>query len=90
MALTMRGPSAELRVGYEVAACLGRWQLDRTETGFILSAPVIHRNLYWLTSGFPVDLCVTVGRASWRWRTVQVSGDDPITVIGEGRPEVNA
>ena len=89
MALTLRGPSAELRVGYETAACLGRWELTKTASGFTLSAPVVRCNQYWLTAGYPIDLCLTVGRASWRWKDVQVSGDSPLTIVGEGRPEVN-
>lgn len=88
MALIMRGPAAELRIGHEVAACLGKWELTRTETGFYLTAGVIHRNMFWLTAGYPIDLSVSVGRNSWRWRNVQVSGDDPLIVSGTGRPEV--
>ena len=88
MAVTMRGLSAELRVGYEVAACLGRWELTRGETGFSLSAPVIHRNLFWLTAGYPLDLYLSAGRASFRCRNVTVSGDDPVNVFSQGKPEV--
>jgi hypothetical protein len=85
---TMRGQTAELRVGYEIAACLGRWEMTRNGRGFHLSAPVIHQNLYWLTAGYPLDLCVMVGRSSWRWRNVTVSGDNPVAVFGTGKPEV--
>lgn len=88
MALTLRGASGELRAGYETAACLGAWELTRTDGGFIVSAPVIHRNLYWLTAGQPLDLHLVVGRHTWHWRAVLVSGDDPLTVEGEGRPEI--
>ncbi len=84
----MRGPGAELRVGYEVAACLGQWELTNHGDGFTLSAPVIHRNMFWLTAGYPLDLCVTVGKSQWRWKDVVVSGDSPLTVQGEGHPEV--
>lgn len=85
---TMRGQTAELRVGYEIAACLGRWEMTKDGRGFHLSASVIHQNLYWLTTGYPIDLCVTVGRSSWRWRNVVVTGGDPVIVTGQGKPEV--
>jgi hypothetical protein len=86
--LTMHGQTAELRVGHEVAVCLGRWELTRSAGSFVLTAPVIHRNLYWLTAGYPIDLCLTLGRQVWRWRDVLISGDDPVSVTGQGRPEI--
>jgi hypothetical protein len=89
MALILRGPAAELRVGYETAACLGRWELTRTATGFTLEAPVIHRNLHWLTAGYPLDLCLSVGKSVWRFKDVVVAGDNPVHIQGEGRPEVS-
>lgn len=88
MALTMRGPSAEVRVGYETAARLGAWELVKDADGFTLSAPVLERNGYWLDSGRCLDLCVTVGKSMWRWRDVALDGDNPVTVRGAGRPEI--
>jgi hypothetical protein len=88
MPLTMRGHTAEIRVGYEIAACLGQWELTNTDRGWSLSAPVIHQNMYWLTAGYPLDLYITMGRIVRRWRGVTISGDNPISVIGQGKPEV--
>lgn len=85
---TMRGQSAEVRAGHETAVSLGRWELVRTDEGFTLTAPCLSCNAYWLTAGYRLDLLVSVGRASWRWRNVEVSGDGPITVMGSGHPEV--
>jgi len=86
--IRMAGTNAEIRVGYETAVVLGRWTLEIAGGEFVVSAHVQSRNMHWLTAGYPLDLCIKIKSSEWRWRNVTVSGDNPLSVYGRGKPEV--
>jgi hypothetical protein len=86
--VTMRGLAAELRVGYQLAAQLSGWEMTGNSAAWTLTAAVASRDCFWMDQR-PLELRLTVGKATWRWRGVDVSEDGTrITVMGAGRPEV--
>lgn len=67
-----RGNAGALRVGYQTAARLGRWDLSIRQAvprAFRLTAEVASVHDYWVTQG-PFDLVLALGRVAWVWRGV--------------------
>lgn len=81
--LRASGPSGTLRVGYQVAAELGHWemvlaaQLPRT---FTFSATVQREHAYWITQE-PLDLVLTLGTAEWLWRGITLKREGPRVIV---------
>ena len=61
----LRGKLGELRVGYQVAARLGKWSARREKGGpFIMDAEAVETNAYWLERR-PVVAYLYVGAHRW-------------------------
>lgn len=73
--LRASGPAGTLRVGYQVAAELGAWDMElaaqRLPPTFIFHAAVRREHAYWITQE-PLDLVLSLGSAEWLWRGVVV------------------
>lgn len=69
------GEAGELRVGYQVAATLGKWSLDaepRLPLTYACEATVASEHGYWMTQG-PMDLALFIGQTEWLWRGVTLA-----------------
>lgn len=79
------GESGEVKVGYEVAARLGRWRLD----GARLEAQADDVNQFWIDSDGPFTVRLKMGRRYWVWKTVDLlDGGSPLSVRVHGAPVV--
>ena len=84
------GHRGELRVGYQVAAKLGRWSLsvddDAEGKSSVLEASVTASNAHWLASVDTFDLELRLGSMLWLWRNVRPVIDQgtsvSITLVG--------
>ena len=85
------GHRGELRVGYQIAAKLGRWSLsvDHDDSGgksSVLEASVTASNAHWLSSVDTFDLELRLGTMLWLWRNVTPVIDQgtsvSITLVG--------
>lgn len=91
--LRAAGQYGELRVGYQKAASLARWELSPTATrqpaAFTLRATITHENAYWITQP-PFGLALTLGPVEWVWSSLQnVQRDgDTLTADVHGAPLV--
>ena len=69
----LRGKSGELRVGYQVAARLGKWSARREKGGpFIMDAEAVETNAYWLKK-WPVVAHLMVGKRRWTFDAESLS-----------------
>jgi hypothetical protein len=85
--LTMRGPSAELRVGYRTAAELGAWQITTGAGGaWTCTASAVRKDDYWFDRG-PMTLVVPFGARWLRFAVDAVSGNGTLSISGSARPE---
>lgn len=76
----MKGPSAEVRCGYQVAARLGSWEMSpKIGAGPNVEnfkAAVSDVDEFWIAQE-PLALVVKVGRTVWTY--------EPVTVVVDGR-----
>lgn len=80
--LRLEGTSAELRVGYQVAARLGSWSLRPAgQQTFRFTATVLSRHDYW-SAQRPLDLVFPLGPSEWTWCGVEPSAapGDAVTI----------
>lgn len=76
MGFTASGTTGTLRIGGRQAAGLGQWSLRAAEPapgepeGYVLIAPLTETDPYWLDTGGPFELRLTLSRSVWRWRNV--------------------
>jgi len=88
------GTSAQVRVGYKVAADLGAWTLDILGESFgadnwEITADVLRADGYWLDHGNGFELRLQLARSWWCWRDVTVERfGDRVTIRGQGKPDV--
>lgn len=76
MGFAASGASGSLRIGGRQAAGLGPWSLRAAEpAGYVLTAPLTDTDPYWLDSGGPFELRLTLARSVWRWRNVSPTLD---------------
>ena len=84
----LRGKQGELRVGYQLAARLGRWSAQRTADGdYAISAHTEELNEFWLKRQ-PLELRLQVGgnKKTWSWSDVQIlEAGQPIRILAKGR-----
>lgn len=87
-----RGEAGALRVGYQVAADLGAWEMvlaQRLPRAYLFRAVVTREHPYWITQE-PLDLSLTVATVEWLWRGVTVTRDGAyVTVELAERPIVS-
>ena len=85
MALTMRGSSAVVKYGYQVAARIGAWSFEHDR----MDGKAIEINSVWIAET-PLSLWLTIGERAWVWRDVSVVNLDPaqFAVRVSGSPEV--
>jgi hypothetical protein len=82
----MRGTAGEVRVGYQMAAQLGRWSLD--EDGFV-EADTRRREDFWLDQANTVSVWLAVGRKFWVWSSARIVRlEEPLQLQVDGSPEV--
>lgn len=76
MEVRMSGEVGELRVCYQRAAQLGRWQmLPASGRGrYSITADLVSTNAYWMTQ-HPLDIALVLGGTEWLWRDVAVTQD---------------
>ena len=87
------GPSGLLRVGYQVAAEIGPWDITlapRLPRSFLFIGRLGRAHAYWMTQT-PLDLMVALGSVEWLWRDVVVEhvGDGEISIELRDRPIVS-
>lgn len=79
--MVMRGPAGEIRVGYQVAAQFGAWEIaPKIVAGpdvLLFKAAVKSVDQYWFTQE-PLALTVRVGRTRWTWE------GEAVTVVRDG------
>lgn len=87
-----RGETGALRVGYQVAADLGAWEMilaPRLPRAYLFRAVVTREHPYWITQE-PLDISLTVATVEWLWRGVTIVRDGHyITVELAERPIVS-
>lgn len=86
--LTLRGLVGALKVGYQTAATLGRYELTTLEPGYYaFEAAVVEQDDFWLSQG-PLTLQVEVGPSRWSWRVESVElGAGKVRCTVHGSPE---
>ncbi len=89
--MRVTGQRGELRVGYQVAARLGRWEIVPIASqgaAFQFTATVESEHDYWFAKR-PQDLVLAVGATEWLWRDVRYDqrGGEVLLVLTE-RPVV--
>lgn len=68
--MRVTGNAGELRVGYQVAAQLGPWEITPSGlSSYRFTATVLHEHAYWFTKR-PLDLVLGLGGTEWAWRGV--------------------
>ena len=86
----MRGPSGEIRYGYQVAAHLGPWECSpKNEQTMSFSAAIKDVDDYWIAQD-PLDLTIRVGRTCWSWEGITVVRDGTAKVFVDlpGKPKI--
>lgn len=84
--MSANGTSGELRLGYQVAARLGRWTLT-AEGAF--EAAVVEVNEFWISQPGSRVLIVPLGRRQWVWRDVDLLDQGPpLRLRVTGAPEL--
>jgi hypothetical protein len=89
---TARGLRGELRVGGQLAARLGRWELVRRGDTLGLDtarvdAEVTWSDPFWVTQQ-PMCVWLEMGPAWWVWPVVRVVGTKRVSMTVRGDPEV--
>lgn len=88
---TARGTAGSLRAGGREAAALGAWTLTTHGGGeWRAEATVLRRDAYWLTSGHPLTLLLTLGTRTWRFSPMDAQtaiDGDTATITGTLPPE---
>lgn len=78
------GTGGQLRVGYQVAAEVGRWTISASgyqpQISFTIEARLTDRNEYWINQS-PIALSLRMGNRKWTWENVTISGY--MKIIGE-------
>ena len=91
MGVHVEGYRGELRVGYQVAAELGKWKLDLEPTlprRYAVAADVLATSDYWLSER-PLMLRLDVGADVWTWQPVEpVVDGGKLTVAVTGVPAI--
>ena len=91
MGVHVEGHRGELRVGYQVAAELGKWKLDLEPTlprQYAVVADVVATSDYWMAER-PLALRLDVGADVWTWRQVEPVIDiNRLTVTVAGVPAI--
>lgn len=65
--MNMRGPTGEIRYGYQVAAKLGSWELTpKTDDAMFFTATAVAVDDYWITQE-PLVLALRFSRSQWLW-----------------------
>lgn len=86
------GNEGTLRVGYQVAAELGRWEMaqaPQVPRTFRFTAQVEREHAYWITQK-PLDLVLSLGTAEWLWRDIVVERKgDRVEITLSERPIVS-
>jgi hypothetical protein len=88
----MKGPSGEIRCGYQIAARLGTWELaPKIVAGpdvLLFHAAVREADDFWLAQE-PLQLALQVGRTLWVWEgVVPVRDGTTIHVDLQGKPQI--
>jgi hypothetical protein len=87
------GVRGELRVGYRVAARLGRWSLLRSpetlgDDKTRIRVDVIEQDEFWSTQG-PQEVWLNMGGPIWWiWPTAEVGGSGSVSLVVHGDPRV--
>jgi hypothetical protein len=87
------GVSGELRVGYQLAARLGRWSIDLDDTHLgpargTLRAAIVDAVPFWIDQR-PFTARLQLGPGSWLWAVgVTVIDGSTCTMQIDGQPEV--
>jgi hypothetical protein len=68
----LRGKSGELRVGYQLAARLGKWDARGEGGRFILDAEAVETDSYWLGKT-PIVAHLWVGAHRWVFNVESLS-----------------
>jgi hypothetical protein len=86
------GIRGELRVGYRIAARLGRWSLMRSpetlgDDKTRIRAEVVEHDEFWIAQG-PQEIWLFMDRAWWVWSTAEVGGAGSVSLVVHGDPRV--
>lgn len=81
--IRMRGTGGELKVGYQVAARLGSWDIAHD----VLTSPGAKVDPFWSGEPGSRSLRLVIGNTVWTWNDVRVSSYDPLTVDVSGTPD---
>ena len=88
--MRVSGVGGTLRVGYQEAATLARWEIVPLGTGaYVFHGRVASAHPFWATQG-PLDLVLTVGQTEMAWRGAVPSaaeGEDVTATLAQ-RPTV--
>lgn len=88
--MKVTGQRGELRVGYQVAARLGSWEIvPGPHAAFQLTATIHDEHEVWSGQPGPKDLVLSLGSAEWSWSGVSPErrGEHVVVVLTE-RPAV--
>lgn len=90
--MNANGPAGELRVGYQLAARLGRWSMEAHHAlpavRFAIRAPIMWRDVFWSTQR-PMRVELFFGSFRWTWDNVTPTiADGSMSVVVEGKPRL--
>ena len=87
MAFEATGSAGELRVTGRMAASLGEWSAERSRGEWSGHATVTDITpFYGMTDQY--ELRLFVGKRTWRWRRVDVSGEGSVQFRAHDNPEI--
>ena len=88
--MTIVGEGGEVRVGYQLAARLGRWTWEISpKTVGVITATLIEPDAWWITQP-PTELRLTTRDADWVWAAPVPRGSGVWKVPGAPRIELRA
>ena len=81
------GRVGALRVGYQLAATLGAWDIEQASEiprAFVFRSSILSEHAHWITQQ-PLDLVLAIGTVEWLWRDIALerSGDDVSVALTE-------
>ncbi len=88
------GVSGKLYCGAYIAAELGAWTWNSPDDEVMegklwqITAAVKRRDDYFFNYGGNYRLSLDFGKSIWTWADVTFTGEDDLTVRGEGQPQM--
>lgn len=91
--MRITGVGGQVRAGYQLAARVGAWTLERALAGpspeYTLTAEIVARDAYWAQQA-PLAIDLVMGQRMWTWDPMQPAwGSQSLSAIVIGAPTIH-